>query len=190
MNIVSQQITRIHALKKNLCWDDETYRDALWKWFKVKSCKDLSYSGANRCIQFMTAMLDGNTENVTRRAESNSSQSAISNPTSEIKAITQSPNQQIDFGWGKEKYECLGFRKGFATPRELRMLNAMWSEVTRAKTARDKDKAFDTFLQNKFKIGSVINIKFQDVARVKHAIEEMKAWAAKEKEVATKAKSN
>jgi len=150
MDVTTEQIKRIKVLQRKLAWDDDMYRATLKAWFDVESAKELSYSGANECIKLMSA--------------------ALSDSFS-----TTSHVDGVNWGWGKEKYECLGHREGFATPRELRMLNAMWSEVTTARTYREKDAAFEAWLRKKFHLGGVMNIKTEDVGKIKRALERMKS---------------
>lgn len=145
MNITSEQKKRIHALKKRAAMSNEDYRMILRRWFQVESCKELSYAGANTLIQHLQSIVD------------------------DLKVVGPG-----NWGWGKEKYECLGHRQGFATPRELRMLSAMWSDITVARTPKEQDLAFDAWLQKRFHLGGVINIKTEDVGKIKRALEEMK----------------
>ncbi len=72
------------------------------------------------------------------------------------------------------KYEMMGFREGFATPRQLRMLEALWKDVSVVvDDAAGRHAAFQQFLWNRFNIVSVENIQQCDVGRIKKTLESM-----------------
>ena len=48
------------------------------------------------------------------------------------------------------KYEELGFRAGMATPKQLRMLEALWKEVSVQSCAKKRADAWLVFLKNRF----------------------------------------
>jgi hypothetical protein len=148
--ITTEQIKLIHVLKKRLAWDDETYRHYLHHNFDVSSSKSLSYSGAGQCIMRMSAILNDTLKPV------------------EVK-------ESGKWGWGKEKFETLAGRdpEKFATPKQLRMLDAMWSDVSRAGNASARDAAFEVFLKRRFKIISIAAISQADVGRIRRVLQVM-----------------
>ena len=86
----------------------------------------------------------------------------------------------VDMGWKPKKkeqkqqpkkYDELGERKGFATPAQLRKIEAMWKLVSREKTKQSLDK----FLFRKFKVMKLENVPFDKVPAVLKALEAMKA---------------
>ncbi len=86
----------------------------------------------------------------------------------------------VDMGWKPKKkqqkpqpkkYDQLGDRKGFATPAQLRKIEAMWKTVSREKTKKSLDK----FLFKKFKVMKLENLPFDKVPAVLKALENMKA---------------
>ncbi len=86
----------------------------------------------------------------------------------------------VDMGWKPKKkedkqkpkkYDELGDRKGFATPAQLRKIEAMWKTVSREKTKKSLDK----FLFRRFKVMKLENLPFDKVPAVLKALEGMKA---------------
>jgi hypothetical protein len=71
----------------------------------------------------------------------------------------------------KGKYEDLADRPGMASPAQLRMIEAMWHEVS---YATDKAAALDKFLQNRFRVSKLTWLPAWKVGKVKAAIEAMK----------------
>lgn len=72
----------------------------------------------------------------------------------------------------KHKYSNLGIRDGYATPKQLRMLNAMWN--THEKVREKTDSAFESFLKNLFGIENLSWMVRKDVGKAKKAIENIK----------------
>lgn len=74
-------------------------------------------------------------------------------------------------GWGKQKYEYLKDRPGgYAAPRELRKIEAIWRDV-----ARDtSDQALDLFIFRQTKVQKLIWIKREHVKPVLTALKYMK----------------
>ena len=70
-----------------------------------------------------------------------------------------------------QKYDQLGERQGFATPAQLRKIEAMWKTVSREKTKESLDK----FLFRRFKVMKLENLPFDKVPAVLKALENMKA---------------
>lgn len=74
-------------------------------------------------------------------------------------------------GWGSEKFEYLSNRDPeFATPKQLRMLEAMWREVSRLKT----DESFESFVKSKTKIDSIEWIGQKHVKQLRAALQDIK----------------
>lgn len=64
-----------------------------------------------------------------------------------------------------------------ATGRQLRMLEAMWMDVTRQTSRREALSAYGAWLENRFRIRSVEWIEKDHVGRIKFALEQMRAQA-------------
>ncbi len=84
----------------------------------------------------------------------------------------------------KTKYNELGVRPGFANPKQLRMLNAMWAGVSVYKTEANRDAALDIFLRNRFQLGGMKWIEGKDVQRIRRALEAMKNQKAEPQPIA------
>lgn len=71
------------------------------------------------------------------------------------------------------KYDDVGFRQGYASPKQLRMLEAMWAEVSVFKEPKRRDEAYLVFLRNRFNRISPLHIEEQMVQRIKKCLESM-----------------
>jgi phage gp16-like protein len=127
--ITAAQIKKIHALKSTLALDDDTYRAILYQTFRVDSSKKLTVDQAGRLIEAI-----------------------------EEKAVTagtwekQEPRRQ--------KFNSLEGRSGsMATPPQLRKIEAMWQDVTRAEEPESRRKALRHFLE---RIAKVSALRFLD----------------------------
>lgn len=87
-------------------------------------------------------------------------------------------------GWGKEKYQNFGHRPGMASPREMRMIEAMWRDIARDKsdTALGNFLARQTETENSIGVKSVIWLKTEHVKPVLVALKMMKRQNKKEGE--------
>jgi len=146
---IKEQIRRIHVLKSRLKLDEEDYRAFLSGNFDVESSKELSYRGASEAIKMLEAQLPKS-----RRGEM--------------------PRSVAEFGRGGAKYESLGRRPGMATPAQLRMIEAMWAEVSVFRDAKRREAALENFLRSKFQRMNVVNIEAELVERIVKALRAMK----------------
>ena len=72
-----------------------------------------------------------------------------------------------------KKYENLGYRRGMATPKQLRYINALWKDVSFQTTEENKEKAFNAFI---YRITGVQRVNFltsRDVSKIVKAIKTM-----------------
>lgn len=77
------------------------------------------------------------------------------------------------------KYDNLGHRNArFATPIQLRKIDALWATVSRQTTEAERDDALKQFLKNRFKIISIENVQRGDVPRIVTALEAMEGQTA------------
>ncbi len=78
----------------------------------------------------------------------------------------------------RKKYDHLAGRPGpYATPAQLRLLEAEWRKVSRA---RDPQKALQKFLQNKFGIGRLEWLDRKTAAKAIYVIKQMQTQNKKE----------
>jgi len=149
--ITLRQIKQIHALKNRLGWSDEQYRKYLMTEGDgfAMSCKDLSEAEAERLIRKME--LAAAAKGVWKR-------------------YGDSPDSTA-----ARKYDDLGNRPGMATPKQLRMIEAMWADVSKYKrNAEARESALRYFLHH---IVGVDNLRFLEswhVQKVVRALERMK----------------
>ncbi len=74
-------------------------------------------------------------------------------------------------GGSKTKYDELADRPGMASPAQLRMIEAIWQEVSYSK---DKAAALNSFLQKRFHISKLEWLPAWKVGKVKAALEAMR----------------
>ncbi len=78
----------------------------------------------------------------------------------------------------EKKYDRFGNRSGFASPKQLRMIEGMWKDVSRAATVEDRAIALRHFL---LRIVGVEDLRFlepEHVRKVVNALKSMKAAKA------------
>lgn len=78
---------------------------------------------------------------------------------------------------GKKKYDELSDRQGMASPKQLRMIEAMWKEVSKYRDEKDRARALRIFLQRHFGISDLRFLEDWQVKKVKRALENMRRKA-------------
>ena len=68
-------------------------------------------------------------------------------------------------------------RPGMATPAQLRKIEAMWSGVSRQKTAGERRKALGAFLEKRFGVSDLAFVTHEMPSRIIHTLEAMKKQA-------------
>lgn len=77
---------------------------------------------------------------------------------------------------GPRKFEHLAGRPGQATPAQLRMLEAMWKDVSKVRSVKDREEAMVALLKNRFGIsGGLAWLERKDVQKVVKLLRVMKA---------------
>lgn len=74
----------------------------------------------------------------------------------------------------KERYDELGFRDGMATPKQLRMIESMWMEVSRMPNYAAKQKALEGFLMRVVRVQQLEWVEDWMVQKIVNAINHMK----------------
>jgi phage gp16-like protein len=138
------QIKKIHALKNRLGWSDEQYRGYLMTEGEgfATSCKDLSEQEAERLIRQMEL-------------------AAAAKGVWEMRGASS-----VERGASK-KYDELGDRPGMATPKQLRMIEAMWAEVSYYRNAEARERALRYFLNH---ITGVDDLRFVEAWQVRKVV--------------------
>ena len=68
-------------------------------------------------------------------------------------------------------------RPGMATPAQLRKIEAMWSGVSRQKTAGERRKALGAFLEKRFGVSDLTFVTHEMPSKIIHTLEAMKKQA-------------
>jgi hypothetical protein len=95
--------------------------------------------------------------------------------------ISEMTNVAVSMGkWSRSyrKYQQLDGRKGMASARQLRMIEAMWADVSRAGTADVREAALKKFLL-RFDIRSMGDVRWYEVRKIVTALNAMKMEATK-----------
>ncbi len=74
---------------------------------------------------------------------------------------------------GKEKFEDLGYRPGFASSKQLRLIEALWRDASNVKDNKTRAKALRTFLDRHFKVSDLRFLEEEKVRKVVCALESM-----------------
>lgn len=159
-SITLKQIRKIHALKNRLGWTDEQYREYLMTEGDgfAMSCKDLTEHEAERLIRKMelAAMNKGVWQEY----------SPSPNPL---------PSEGEGKGEGVKKYDELGDRPGMASPKQLRMVEAMWADVSKYKSDKEaRERALRYFLHHITGVDRLEFLESWHVQKVIKALEKMK----------------
>lgn len=142
MKASNEQKAKIKMLQKSLGISQSNYKELLWQGYKVESSTKLDAHQARELIYDLTEQA--------------------------VKAgVWEKRTSPVN----KLKYNELADRPGFATPAQLRMLNAMWhtSDKVRNKT----DEAFENFVATIAKVQSIKWLRCGAVQKVKLAIERL-----------------
>jgi hypothetical protein len=73
------------------------------------------------------------------------------------------------------KYDELGYRTGMATPKQLRMLEALWGQVSVQSSAKKRAEAWMVFLKNRFGRVTPEHIERELVGRILMTLQAMQA---------------
>lgn len=149
----------IHSILNDLDWTEEQYRNALYGAFEVESKTVLDLDELDDFITLLQ--------------------------TVQLKE-GQIPAADVEWGWGRTKYEALAHRPGdWATPAQMRKIEATWREVARDRS----DDALQTFLENHVGVSHITWLKKQHVKPVLVALKEMKRAAGIDDDVQEEAAS-
>ena len=78
----------------------------------------------------------------------------------------------------EKRYDRFGHRPGFASPKQLRMIEGMWKDVSRAQTEEDRKTALRHFLMRIVGIEDLRFLEPEHVRKVVNALKTMKAAKA------------
>ncbi len=141
----SAQRQQIGYMRKLLAIDEDTYREMLSQYNGAESSKDLSTYDANI---FLNNLRD------------KANEAGVFKPKASTKMR-------------QYKYNNLGWRSGMATPAQLRKIEAMWFDVSYAKTDEARAQGLDIICKKITGKDSLKFIKHNDVSKLIKAITEM-----------------
>ncbi len=74
-------------------------------------------------------------------------------------------------------------RPGMATPKQLRKIEAMWADVSRAPTAAGRRKALGAFLEKRFGVSDITFVTHEMPSKIIHTLEAMQKQKRQEAKV-------
>ncbi|MCU7494744.1 MAG: regulatory protein GemA [Ignavibacteria bacterium] len=139
------QIKEIHIAKSQINMSDEDYRACLESFGKSSSLELTPLEAIKLIHQFESLGY--------------------------VRKVKESAKRKISsFGWGKEKYNCLGERgEDYPTPSQLRMLEALW----RTKSREKSDSALQRFMKRITGKDDITWLLLNDVKKLKKAIQSL-----------------
>ncbi|MDT8324283.1 MAG: phage protein GemA/Gp16 family protein [Bacteroidota bacterium] len=145
--IDKKQIMLIHVLKSKLGLSDDEYRAALGA-YRVVTSVDLSRAQAEQLIRTLTdkAVAAG----VWQRPVPRSKRDSL-------------------------KYRVSSDGTPMATPEQVNMLEAMWTQVSREKRPDARREKFDRFINNRFHRGGLLMVEREMVHKIVRALVAMGA---------------
>jgi hypothetical protein len=75
---------------------------------------------------------------------------------------------------GKGRYENLGCREGMATPKQLRLVEYLWKDVSIIKEPKNRQKALRAWLQKRFGVSDLRFLDRSVTSKVIYALNQMK----------------
>ncbi len=75
---------------------------------------------------------------------------------------------------GKGKYENLGGRTGMGTPKQLRLIEGLWKDVSVIKETKSRQKALRSWLHKRFGVSDLRFLKREVTSKVIYALTQMK----------------
>lgn len=142
-----EQRKKIGCLRKLLGLKDDLYREMLFERFNAVSSTKLTISQANEFYKELK-------------------KKAIEEGLIKPRSIN---------AFQKYNYNNLNNRDSdMATPKQLRMIEAMWSEVSRIQNTKDRKTALNTFINRICGVENIRFLKKSAVAKIIKAIKSMK----------------
>ncbi len=80
----------------------------------------------------------------------------------------------------KDYYEDLSDREDMATPKQIRMLKAMWKDISTATTAEEREKGLRTMLLRIVKVEDIRFLERKDVSKMVNCFTAMKGQSNKD----------
>lgn len=151
MKSTAKQRQDIGYMRKLLGLEDEVYYDMVYQYNGAKSSKDLSAAEATDLLN---------------RLRDNGKSAGVFKPKAETR-------------FKQYKYNNLGQRPGYASPAQLRKIEAMWACVTRAETQEARKKALNVFIKRITGKDNILFIESRDAAKLIKALSTMASEAGR-----------
>ena len=154
VSVISKgQIAKIHWLKNALNLSDEEYGAALES-YGVATSKDLSYEQAKNFISKLVKLLPKELRDA-----------STSSATASTSSATKQKYDELGIRWNEK------LREHYATPKQLRMLEAMW--MTSPRVEHKNEEAFLKFVKRISGKDRIEWLMMSDVRKIKKAIESL-----------------
>lgn len=171
-DISRKQIAKVHALLKALCMEDDSYRALLIETFRVDSCKRLNLYQAAKLIRTLE-------EDAVKRGVWKIPDAAKPKPAHPDAKVATYQASAKSIHPAVRKYDDLLSRSDcYASPAQLRMLEAMWFEIT-GKSGDDLDRTLGAFLNEKFERSALLMVERRLVRKVVLAFKTIKKQQTK-----------
>lgn len=151
-SITKGQMAKIHWLKHQLRLSDEEYGAALGG-YNVSTSKDLTYQQAADLIKRLVNLLP-------KELRDNSTQRRNASTSSATKKY-----DELGIRWNER------LKEHYATPKQLRMLEAMW--MTSPRVEHKTEEAFLRFVKRISGKEDIKWVMMSDVRKIKKAIESL-----------------
>lgn len=151
--IAPSQIKAIHTAIHKLGIDDDTYRAMLQERFRAQSCKELSWRQAEELLEHLNG---GTRDQGSGTRKTRSSRFPVP-------------------GSRSLKHQDMDGRPGFANGAQLRLIDALWSQVSRAEDDDGREKALDAFCRRILNVAGLRMVKGWQVEKLVKALEAMGA---------------
>lgn len=155
------QIKKLHALANAMGWDKEQYRDNLHAQTRQESSLKLTFNQA-------AALMD---DWESKAVGAGVWKQKLHSPFKPYGRKEHAP-------YGRPlKYTDMDSRPGFASGAQCRLIDAMWSQVTRAEGDEDTEKALNSFCHRITGVAGLRMVKTWQVEKIVKALEAMGAVA-------------
>lgn len=138
-----KQKSMIHQITGLLGLPKDIYQEMLLSRYNVESSKDLTYKQAT---EFLTSLR---------------------------KDAEEAGVWENKRSFNKYKFNNLEDREDMATPKQLRMIEAMWADYSKFNTQEERAKAFRSFIFKRFKLSDIKFIDKPTASKVIHALQKM-----------------
>lgn len=143
--IAPSQVKAIHAVLHKLGIDDETYRHILHSRYGVTSCKGLTWRQAEELLESLNGTPPAHKSHTSHKSHHG------------------------------RKYQDMDSRPGFANGAQLRLVDAMFHQITRAEGEEAIEKALNSFVNRIAHVAGLRMLKGWQVEKIVAALEGMGA---------------